>query len=128
MLWFYLINIILSNSPLRMAWILDLIALIIPLVDLAEDVDKGLETDLGAWSAGLTVDGGFKTNHPRKFIFRRRKVVSTRRLCRCCCCRHFNFFQLLWNILECFCSNWIKPVQIESNLFLRRFSNILNRS
>ena len=49
----YLINIILRSSPLLIAWILDLIALTIPLVDLTEDVDKGLVT---GWSAaGLAV-------------------------------------------------------------------------
>ena len=44
----YLINIILSSSPLLIAWILDLIALTTPLVDLTEVVDKGLAT---GWSA-----------------------------------------------------------------------------
>ena len=44
----YLINIILRSSPLLIAWILDLIALTIPLVDLTDDVDNGLVT---AWSA-----------------------------------------------------------------------------
>ena len=44
----YLINIILRSSPALIAWILDLIAFITPLVDLTEVVDKGLAT---GWSA-----------------------------------------------------------------------------
>ena len=49
----YLINIILRSSPALIAWILDLIAFITPLVDLTEVVDKGLAT---GWSvAGLAV-------------------------------------------------------------------------